>query len=295
MTHKIRLIDFDSKIPNLALMKLSAWYKSKGDIVGFDVPDPDRVYVSVIFTKNKPKAAGLTTMFPDAEVSFGGSGWDLHSFLPDEIEKIKPDYDLYPSTYSQGFTTRGCICKCKFCIVPEKEGNIQTWQHPSAFHDDRFDTSMIMDNNLFAAPDYWQDSVFSWFVDNKIKMMSPQGWDARLLTEERAQRLKEIKHEGRLHFAWDNLADESKVMQAIDLLLAAGFNKHYITFYILVGFNTTFEQDLYRCQKLRERRINAFVMPYRKTPKISALARWANRPQLFWSTEFEDYHKKVTA
>jgi len=112
---KVLLVDFDSKIPNLALMKLSAWHKQKGDLVGFDIQDPDQVYVSVVFSKNKSQAAGLTTMFPNSMISFGGPGWDLQNFLPEEIEKIKPDYDLYPSEYSQGYTTRGCIRKCPFC------------------------------------------------------------------------------------------------------------------------------------------------------------------------------------
>ena len=41
---KILLIDVDSKIPNLALMKISAYHKSIGDAVGFNVEDPDKIY-----------------------------------------------------------------------------------------------------------------------------------------------------------------------------------------------------------------------------------------------------------
>ena len=287
----IRLIDFDSKIPNLALMKISAYFKDyyKGSCdVGFDVQEPDRIYVSVIFTKNKQQAAGLTSMYPQSKVEFGGSGWSLESHLPPDVEFIKPDYDLYPSTYSQGFTTRGCIRKCQFCIVPEKEGQIATWQHPSVFHDDRFDTCMIMDNNLFAAPDTWQKDVFSWFSDSGVKMLSPQGWDARLLTEERTHLLKSVRHPKGLRFAWDNMQDEPAVIRAINLLKAAGFNlKHDISFYVLVGFNTTFEQDLYRCNKLREWGVNAFVMQYhKKDPQLRKLAKWANRRWAYWSAPF---------
>lgn len=286
---KVLLVDFDSKIPNLALMKISAWCKSRDYEVGFDIQYPDHVVVSVVFSKNKSQAAGLTRMFPTSVTHFGGPGWNLKNFLPPSIEKIKPDYDLYPSEYSQGFTTRGCIRHCPFCIVPEKEGKIQVWQHPEEFHDDRFKTCMIMDNNLFAAPDYWQEEVFEWFIRNKIKMLSPSGWDVRLLTPERAEFLKEIKHAGNIHFAWDNLVDEQSVLKGITLLKETGFDlKHNISFYVLVGFNTTFEQDLYRCNKLREMGTNAFVMRYHNRDRmLNKLAKWANRRWAYWSSPFQ--------
>jgi hypothetical protein len=294
---KIRLVDFDSKIPNLALMKLSAWHKSQGDTVGFKIQDPDKVYVSVIFSKNRAKSSVWKNKYPDMPVVYGGSGWDLTTTLPPEVEIMKPDYDLYPSEYSQGYTTRGCIRNCGFCVVPEKEGKIRIAQHPSQFHDERFNTCMIMDNNLFAAPDTWQEKVFSWFMENDVKMRSPQGWDARLLTPNRAKKLCRLKHEGAIHFAWDNIKDEKKVFEAIELLKRVGFDlEHEISFYVLSGYNTTFEQDLYRCQKLKDTGVRAFTMRYKRSPELNALARWTARPELFWSVDFSEYtRKKVRA
>lgn len=285
---KVLLIDFDSKIPNLALMKLSAHHKQKGDVVGFDVQDPDIVYVSVIFSKNRPQAAGLEKMFPDSSVRYGGPGWDLSNQLPHDIEMIKPDYDLYPSQYSQGFTTRGCIRSCSFCIVPQKEGDIKMWQHPSEFHDDRFDTCMIMDNNLFAHHS-WRKRILNWFIEGGIKMLSPQGWDARFLTEELAGLLKDIKHPKGLHFAWDDTRDEKAIITAVDHLKNAGFDlKHNVSFYVLAGYDTGFEDALYRCNRIKEMGCSAFVMPYHKKDKqINRLAKWANRRWAYWSGPFE--------
>ena len=292
---RVLLVDIDSKIPNLALMKISAWHKAAGDIVGFAIQNPDKVYISCIFTKNAGPARGVATYYPDAEIDIGGTGISLTKQLPEEIEAMKPDYDLYPSTYSQGFTTRGCIRKCPFCVVPKKEGMIRPATHPADFHDPRFDTCMIMDNNLFAAPESWQTDVFQWFIENKIKMLSPQGWDIRLITPDRAARLKAVRHAGKIHFAWDNMKDEPAVMRGVDTLTNAGFTKasHLISFYVLAGFNTTFDQDVYRAQKLKDVGVQAFVMPFKQTPQIKALARWANRPQLFWSCSFADYLKTV--
>ena len=119
---KIGLIDVDGKMPNLALMKLSAWHKERGDDVDLTMPvlaaGYDKVYMSKVFTWSD-----MPCLPDNAEV--GGTGCDLHKTLPDEIEHLCPDYLLYKMDYSMGFLTRGCIRKCEFCFVPEKEGNIR--------------------------------------------------------------------------------------------------------------------------------------------------------------------------
>ena len=122
----VLLIDADSTIPNLALMKISAYHKSRGDNVGFNVINPDKVYCSIIFKKNRHIADGLRYFYPDADIDIGGSGYDLKKVLPDEIECMTPDYSLYPDNQSYyGFTTRGCIRHCPFCIVHDKEGRFR--------------------------------------------------------------------------------------------------------------------------------------------------------------------------
>jgi hypothetical protein len=296
---KVLLVSIDSKIPNLALMKISAWHKALGDTVGFDIQDPDKVYISCIFKKNASQAKGIATYYPNARIEIGGCGINLTNTLPDEIEWTKPDYDLYPSTFSQGYTTRGCVNKCGFCVVPEKEGKIRIAQHPREFADSRFDTMMIMDNNLFGAPDDWQKEVFDWFENTSTKMLSPQGWDARLLTEERWARLHSIKHAAAIHFAWDNTKDENHIRRAIDIIKQSGVSSGYlqrkISFYVLAGYgSSTFEDALYRCTTLKELGTRTFVMPFHKKDKrINALARWANRPWLFWTMPFEKYKQGV--
>jgi len=285
---RVLLVDFDSKIPNLALMKESALRKKWGQEVGFDVQDPDIVKVSVIFQKNREQALGLQKMFPNARVTFGGPGMfpDCGNVGPAEF--MKPDYDLYPSEYSQGFTTRGCIRHCPFCLVPQMEGSLRTVQRPWEFHDDRFKTCMLMDNNLLAAHHDWITGVFEWFRDVGVGMDATQGFDARLLTEEWAGMLKDIRHPKGIHFAWDNLRDEAAIIKAIGLLKGAGFNlKHDVSFYVLAGFNTTFEEDLYRCNHLRKMGVNSFVMRYHKRDRmLNRLAKWANRRWAYWSGPF---------
>lgn len=71
---KVLLIDVDSTIPNLALMKISAYHKARGDEVGFNISDPDKIYASVIFKKNRHHVDGLRMFYPNAELDIGEIG-----------------------------------------------------------------------------------------------------------------------------------------------------------------------------------------------------------------------------
>jgi hypothetical protein len=111
----VLLVDVDSRIPNLALMKLSAYHKAQGHNVGFDIKDPDLVFASVIFKANKHLVDGLQFWYPSAKINIGGSGYDLASTLPDEIEYMKPDYSLYPEVCAScGNVKKHCRCIMEF-------------------------------------------------------------------------------------------------------------------------------------------------------------------------------------
>lgn len=69
--------------------------------------------------------------------------------------------------------------------------------------------------------------------------------------------------------------------------------------YVLVGFNSTIEQDLYRIERLREFGIMPFVMPFRDyegqqqpTQYAKDLASYVNKPQNFKTTTFEEFEPR---
>jgi radical SAM superfamily enzyme YgiQ (UPF0313 family) len=207
MVEKVLLIDVDSKIPNLPLMKISAYHKAKGDQVGKSIAVPDIVYASVVFKKSAHLVDGYHFLYPNAEIIIGGSGYDLKKTLPVEIEYQKPDYSLYPNIkYSMGFTTRGCIRHCYFCLVPEKEGKLVRWQHPKEFHDSRFNTIYLLDNNWLADRKWFMETS-KWILDHKLKI-TEDGMDLRLIDNGIAKRLKKLRFASPLHFAWDFEKDE---------------------------------------------------------------------------------------
>lgn len=289
---RISLRDVDSKIPNLALMKISAYHKQKGDVVGFNLHNPDKIYTSIIFKKNKGQALNQS-LSDGIEREWGGSGIN-NNWLPDEIEFIKPDYDLYPSEYSQGFTTRGCIRNCYFCIVPDKEGKLRRWQHPKEFHDERFDTIMIMDNNWIADPE-WFFETSGWILDKGLNIME-HGLDIRLVDEKILNRLQDLKIK-MYHFAFDKTSKklESTIRKKVQLLKDCGINtRSNVAFYCYCHNDSMHDDAVYRCNVLKSLNVNADVMfncDMPKTKRIKSLLKWSWRKQLFWSVDYKNYSK----
>jgi aspartate/glutamate racemase len=116
------------------------------------------------------------------------------------------------------------------------------------------------------------------------------------MNEEQAYWLNKVHLKKNIHIAWDmpqiDLAD--KLREVIKYI-----KPYKLTCYVLVGFNSTIEQDLYRLRRLKELGITPFVMPFRdyeNERKPSAyerdLARWANKMWLFKSMDFPDFEPR---
>lgn len=301
-TMKILLVDVDSKIPNLALMKISAYHKSIGDDVGLCVSDPEVVYASVIFKQNKHHVDGLRFWYPNADIRIGGSGYDLKNKLPAEIENMKPDYSIYPDCdFSMGFSTRGCCRNCHFCIVPKKEGPLKRAQHPENWHNSEFDKIMFLDNNILADRE-WFFEITEWCIKKDLKVWFTQGLDIRLLDVEIGKRLLEMKIWKSIFFAWDHIKDEKTIKEKIQVLEAAGSTKSklksLVQFYVYVDSDADYDTGVYRCRELKKLNCNPFVMynmDQKKTKRIKELQRWGNRKWAFWSCDISEYSRKATA
>jgi hypothetical protein len=237
---KILLIDFDGKLPNLAICKLSTFCKYQGHDVYLNTCDnPDKVYISTLFTWNRQKVEKLLQVYPNADI--GGTGWDLHKELPAEIETCKPDYDLYKvsdilsriqggiATKASklkkaetivnagiGFTSRGCVRNCGFCFVPKKEGTFRQVADVAGILNPRSNVLVLLDNNFTADPDCIEK--LREIRDRKLIVDITQGIDVRLVTPEIAQALSEVKHLRSIHYAWDLMAFEQQVKEGIKIL-----------------------------------------------------------------------------
>jgi hypothetical protein len=316
---KVLLIDFDGKIPNLALLKLSTWHKSQGDEIFLNTCDnPDKVYISSLFTWNREKVEKLLQVYPDAEV--GGTGWDIHKDLPSEIKACKPDYDLYKVSdilprikggiatkeskirkaetivnAGLGYKYRGCFRKdCGFCPIPTKEGPLHKVSEIGELLNPRSKVLILLDNNLTAEPDCIE--TLHEIRDRGLTVDITQGIDVRLMTPEKAKALSEVKHLRSLHYAWDLMRYEKQVLSGIKIL-SEFFKASKQLCMMLTGYNTTFEEDEYRFQELLNRHVDPYVMPYNKqypSGKHHHFARWVNG-RIYKVCSFEKYEPWVKA
>lgn len=295
---KIGLIDVDShNYPNLALMKISAYHKAKGDDVEWwnAFIRYDRVYQAKIFSIEYTKD---NEYFIQAdEVIKGGTGYDLKNKLPEEIEHIMPDYTIYPTNdTAYGFLTRGCPRGCHFCIVAEKEGRksvkvadlSEFWNGQKHIE--------ILDPNLLACKEHI--NLLKQLSGTNSTVNPNQGMDCRLLTEENIYWVNKIRIPT-MHFAWDYMKEEKPVIKGLELYNKFGKiqDKRNKFVYVLVNFDTTMEENLYRIYKLRDMGYAPYVMIYNKPSanrEIKDLQRWVNNRYIFWSCEkFEDYKKNL--
>ena len=277
---KIGLIDLEPKIFNTALMQIAQYYRQRGDTVEWWTPIThglfDKVYCSSLFDFTDKSILPLV-------VICGGTGFDVKRKLSPEIEACDLDYSIYPKCKtSYIWFSRGCNRKCPWCVVPEKEGKFHLVKRKRLNPNGSYIT--IMDNDFFANPN-WRD-VILWLGNMPVDI---QGIDVRTLNAEKCHALDDLRRWKNKQFkmAWDDPAVDltSQFTRTVQIL-----PPRKIMCYVLIGFNSTEEQDLYRIETLRDLKIDPFVMPYnKKDPYQKRFARYVNHKAIFKTVEWKDY------
>lgn len=257
---KIALVDVDGhNFPNLALMKLSAWHKAHGDSVEWYDPlfsRPDRIYASKVFSFSadfQDYAAG------DPEPIRGGTGYDAITKLPEDVERMIPDYSLYSNfSAALGFLTRGCIRNCPWCIVPKKEGRLREVDDIERIAAGRKEV-ILLDNNFLAADKEFVREQLEKAARRRLKLDFNQGLDARLVTPENARLLAACRWIRYIRFSCDTIAMIEPIRRAVELVREAGFRRE-IFVYMLV---TDIGDAETRLQALVDLNVIPFAQPYR--------------------------------
>ena len=327
---KIGLIDADlldngTRFPNLALMKISSHYKTKNNNVDLltnylDVLRYDKVFISKVFTFTELPSWVLQSK----NVKMGGTGFyrDGGANLPEEIEHVKPDYNLYNSfvskkyhdyfNFSIGFTTRGCFRKCEFCVNKKYD---KAFRHSSIneFLDQNRKYIYLLDDNILAYSG-WENVLNELEKTNK-RFQFKQGLDLRLMTDKKAKRFANTNYYGEFIFAFDDIKDKDFIIKKLNLWKK--YSNKAVKMYVLCGFdknnnytNKFFEQDIIntfeRIKILMENKSLPYIMRFQdldtgKKPYIEyghkgiyiTMSRWCNQPSFFKKLSFREYCNKA--
>ena len=328
---KIGIIDAEiigkkkHRFPNLASMKISAFYKQKGDAVDLllsyeDIPQYDKVYISKVFTDTPVPEYALTL----PNVQYGGTGffYDKAEPLPSEIEHIMPDYLLYDkwvrlqlhngakdkslqyyTDFSIGFATRGCFRKCSFCVNKNYNKSVKCGS-TSEWVDKEKPYICLLDDNIFACSD-WRE-VFEELQATGKRFQFKQGCDERLLTDEKCEALfKKSKWIGDYIFAFDNYRDKEIIAQKLDLIRK--HTKKMCKFYCFCGYNHDAEtyneefwikdlQELFlRIEILMQYNCLPYIMRHANYEQSQfkgvyiTIARWCNQPSFYKKMSLREF------
>lgn len=328
----IAIIDADliyrakHRFPNLASMKLSAYYKSQGHNVCLktdynNLDQYDRVFISKVFTDTLVPAEVLML----SNVEYGGTGffYDKAPKLSEEIEHIKPDYHLYDEwvteklasggkrkdfvyylDYSIGFLTRGCFRGCSFC-VNQNYKKCEPHSPVLEFMDESRPKLCFLDDNFFACPK-WKELIADVKATEK-RFQFKQGLDERLLTDDKIHELMSWRYDEDYIFAFDNIEDKDIIVSKLRRIreLYPNTKKHF-KFYVLCGFDRNgkwddefWKQDIIdtfeRIKLLAQYAAIPYIMRFEKcyTSKFSGIystiAAWCNQPSIFHKFTYRDY------
>ena len=306
----VRITQIDGALPNVALMRIASWHKAKGDVVTvtrhierslFEPADYDAVYGSCIFSFSRDRLERFLRQWPGAMVGGTGTG------NPITVEHLLGDYGEFDYegyegfSASIGFTQRGCRLKCKFCVVPAKEGkNRSTGTIAQIWRGDPWPKHIhLLDNDFFGQPNY--QAIVAEIREGDFKVCFSQGINTRLITDESAEALATIKFSDtkftrrRLYTAWDNLKDEKVFFTGVERLRKAGIRPTQLMCYMLVGFDPseTWDRIWYRFNRMVGLGIDPYPMVYdEKRADLKCFQRWVIT-RIYKTTPWDEYRRET--
>lgn len=344
------LLDNGTRHPNLALLKISGYCKRLGHnvrlITTYDdiretldyKPNYDILAMSRVF-KFTVIPEDIKVLIDQGLIYIGGTGFfEVNGpNLPDEVEHCMPDYHLYDEyielktggdekkkkkwsdylNFSIGFTTRGCIRQCGFCVNRLLK-RVQEWSPVSEFLDKSRPKIYLWDDNIMAAPPKVFVKVMEDLKSTGLPFQFRQGLDIRLMTKAKAELLSQVKYYGDYIFAFDHykMDDPFEKKQVEDTIRGLNIWREYsdksTKLYVLVAYDGQDEKDVegafFRIKTLMEYGCLPYIMRFEKyndskfKDMYIQLARWCNQPSFFKKMSFrqfcirnEEFHQGLNA
>jgi len=294
----VLLVDGDSTIPNLALMKMASWFKQHGNVVDFmklripyypnqrgktqtvDTTGYDLALCSVIFE-------GAHNFITGDRLHFGGTGYDITSTAPAIVMNSESDYSLYPDNdTSYGFLSRGCTRKCYFCVVPQKEGLTKVDETLDQIIKHR--KVKFLDNNILSLDNH--EELLAELVARQTRCQFMQGLDIRYVTPANSALLRDLNYMQEYIFAFDDWKYRNEMARRIKLL---SWRKPWkLKFYVYVAPHMKLSEHTNRINWLRDHECLPYIMRDQACwgseyqDFYTDLAAWCNQPALFKNLDF---------
>ena len=317
---KIGLVDVDGHAkkkkwgatiyPNLALAKIARYWRNRGGQISWASPMEhyDIVYMSKVFNFSPDD----TYIYDADKIIKGGTGYDPLSQLPDEIDRLQPDYSIYPNIpkdTAYGFLTRGCPNKCRWCVVPKKEGAIRPYMDVDEIAIEGRRKLVLMDNKILSAGDYCIQQLQK-IIERGYRVDFNQALDARLVTDEIAQLLAKVKwlDNNCIRFGCDTHGQIAECERAMNMINRYGFTGQYFLYTMLTSdFRECYERITYwwhRTQETRASHQGRYVYPHAQPYRDpnnphhiipqwqKDMAGWVNKKAHFVAHSFEEFEPR---
>lgn len=280
-----------TKIYSVALLKIGTYLKLQGHTCKMydkrlpKVGECEEVWLTTVFTFEIPEVLGYIKEAHKRgfKVRVGGvaaslmpqyfNPEELHIGLINDAGQCKPDYSLLGNDvdYSIAWTSRGCIRKCSFCVVPKIEGNLKNVPHWEDTLNYKANRILFFDNN-WTAKGYMSKKQDVTIIKELIKEKQikeidfNQGFDTRLMTPKIADLLIDIPLRP-VRFAYDDIETSEEIHNGITLMAERGHRDFRL--YMLYNYQDTpddFYNRMVDMQELADKlkvAIALFPMRYR--------------------------------
>jgi len=318
--NKILLVDVDSTIPNMALMKLSTFHKHQGNVVEIvklqysgipgrrtrtliDNTKYNKVYASVIFTPNKDVLQFKCPKLLNYQV--GGTGTlDFSVKLSDEVDNLEEDFSLYPENDEMiGFTSRGCIRNCFFCFVRRKEGLLSKYREWERIVKtaEKYGLKKIrfLDNN-FLANKHCEETM-QGLIDANVRCSFNEGLDFRLVDDKKAELLSKLRYyPTEFIFAFDDIAYLPIIDKQYKILRKHIIKDWKIKFYCYLHPDMPLSATVRRLEWAKKNKALIYIMKDKACYSAKYknfyrdLCSWANAPGIYKNYTFIEHMKHKT-
>lgn len=222
-------------------------------------PPADEVHVSVAFSWDMAEAERLreawACYYPVVRLGGPAVGGDVAG-------EFTPGLYVKPGVT---FTSRGCIRRCPWCVVPEREGMLRCL--------DVKDGWMVQDNNVLATPRDHQRRVYGMLGEQSKAVVFSGGLDARLFDEWVAHEMARLRVRAAFFAAdTDGLLRELKRVRD----LTPYWGRRQRRCYVMLGYDgETMEEARRRLEAVWDLGFMPFAQLYQ--PGGDARVRWPVR------------------